>query len=127
MAVNQIIMHTFVRCEFLNARNKLRQVASQVRLWQRPLGAGRNMHHPVAISQVVQHMRYVLVLRAGEDIHADPHLTQAARQLTYVHIHSPRIFAAQGGQGAGVIRKHCDSQLCTLSFRLFPCIMWRAE
>ena len=78
----------------------------QFRFGERHLRSGRNVHHTVAVAQVVQHVRDVLVLRACEDVHVHAQLAQAAGQLADIHVHSAGVFTAQGGQGTGVVGKH---------------------
>ena len=51
------------------------------------------MHHTVAITQVMQHVRHMFILRTREDIHLDADLSQVAGQFPDVNIHPACIFS----------------------------------
>ena len=73
MAVDEIIMEAFFCGELLNPFDKLRDVPAHFPLRAGCLGSGRYVNDAVAKPQIVQHMRYVLILRARKHIHMDTH------------------------------------------------------
>jgi hypothetical protein len=62
------------------------------------------MDYPVAIPQVMEHMGYMLILGTGKHIHLYSDLSQLARQITDVNIHSSGILSTEGCQRTGMVR-----------------------
>ena len=108
VAVDQVVMDALFGGKLLDALDELGQVSRQLLLGQGHLGPGGDVHHAVAVAQVVQHVRDVLVLRAGEDIHVHAAAAQVARDLADVDVHPAGVLAAQDGQRAGVVGDHGD-------------------
>jgi hypothetical protein len=54
----------------------------------------------------MEDVRDMLVLGTGKNIHMNPQAAQFLGQIADIDVHSARVFAAQGGQGTGMIRKH---------------------
>ncbi len=105
-------MDAFLFRKSADAIHKLRDVLGNLAFAQRHLRPGRDMHHAVAIPQVVQHMRHVVILRACEHIHMHAHFAELAREFADVDVHTAGIFATQRRQWTSVIRKHCNSHHC---------------
>ena len=103
MAVDQIIMYALGNCKILDKMGKLGDKRSQFLLGKRHFGPSRHMHHPVPITQIVQNMGNMLILRTREHIDAHAFLAQVAGEFTHINIHPPCIFTAQGCQRTGMI------------------------
>jgi hypothetical protein len=111
VTVQYVVPDPFRLGEAFDVRDERRQVIQQPVPRQRRLGSGRDMDDPVAMAQIVEHMRDVLVLRTSEDIRSNAAPAQLARQVADVDIHPTRIFAAQRRQRAGVVGDHGDAHL----------------
>jgi len=81
------------------------------------------MDDAVAVTQVVQHVRDVFILGAGEDVHVHALLAQVMGQLAHVDVHAAGVFAAKGRQGAGMIRKHGHIEHLILLFQVIAVII----
>lgn len=108
MAVDQVVADALIVCELKDAVHELRDVVGQFPLRQRDLGAGRHMDDAVAVAEVVQNVRDVLILRAREHVHVDAHWAEIARQVADVDVHPAGVLAAERCQRTGVIGKHGD-------------------
>ena len=64
------------------------------------------MYDTIAISQIMQNVRNMLILRSRKNIHMDAKAPQLGRQVADIHIHPASVFAAQYRERAGVIGKH---------------------
>jgi len=58
----------------------------------------------------MQNVWHMIILRTRKNIHMDAHPPELTRQISNVDIHPAGVFAAQSGEGAGVIRKHRYSE-----------------
>ena len=75
MAVDQVVVQVFGSGKLAHTLDEIGQSSGPVSSLRSGLfRSGRDVHHPVAVAQVVQHVRHVLVLRAGEHIHVHAQL-----------------------------------------------------
>ncbi len=114
--MDQVILDVFLGSESSDPLCKSGNVINQFLFWQGNFRSCGYMHHTVAEAQIVQHVRHVLILRAGEDIDMHTQCSHSGGQFTHIHVHAAGILAAQNGQGAGVVGNHGDIE----SHRLLP-------
>jgi hypothetical protein len=94
MAVNQVILQSFAAGKLQNLVSILLNMLLEDNFRKWMLRACRDVSNPVAKTKVMQYMRYMLVLGAGEDIQLNAFPTKVERQIPNVDIHTAGIFPA---------------------------------
>ncbi len=110
VAVDHVVLDSLFGGKLFDSLHKFGDVFCNIALALWLFGPGRDMHHAIAESQFMNHVRHVFILRAGEHIHMDSHPPQFARQIADINIHPAGILAPEGGQGTGMIGKHCNTK-----------------
>ena len=107
--MDQIVFDLLLTGKGLDPLHELGDVIRQLLPGDRVLRPGRDVDHTVPVTQLVQDVRYVVVLRAREHVHVDAHLPQLAGQFTDINIHPAGILPSQGRQRTGMIGNHRNS------------------
>jgi len=84
--------------EALDAADESGDVIRQFGLGTGGLGSSGDVHHAVAVAEIVEDMRNMLILRAGENIHVDAKQTETAGEFADVDIHPTGVLAAEDGK-----------------------------
>src|SRR5215212_8594332 len=69
VTVDEVILDSFFAGKGFDPLYKFGYVIDQLLFWDRMLRPGRNMDHPITVTQLMQNMRHMVILRAREHIH----------------------------------------------------------
>jgi hypothetical protein len=74
----------------------------------RRLGTGRQVHHPRPLAQR-DDAANIRILRAREDVDAEPHAPELSRELPDVDVHAARFLAPERRERTSVHTEHGDT------------------
>ena len=79
MAVDDVVLDAFFTGEVFDTLDKLRNVICQFLFGHRMFWSCGHVHNAIAITELVQHMRHMIILGAREDIHVNAHVAELTR------------------------------------------------
>ena len=109
MAVNEVVFSRFFFRKIEHPFYKFVQMGQNIggsdgHFWPR-----LDVDDPRPKPQIMPHLWFAHIFRAGEYIHLNAKAAEFGRQITYIDIHTTCFFAAEHGQRTGVDTQHSDT------------------